>query len=243
MVATPDGRVGLKIKVTSPAWIPVEEVRILANGFVIQTFDATTIPPVKPVPPNFQSTARVTRFSKTIIMNVSLDTYFIVEAGAKIPADFNTLPTPPPILDAIEPGIIPEAVTNPVFVDRNGNNTFDPPGLPVQMVSNGTADLPKFAQVKIESTGSEGGFWVWVRSGFARFASRWTGTAVAQDRPGEMTGVTKEDKAKAAAKGEYFPLYEGFTIPADKAEALQRQADEQSAAAAAAAAAKAAETK
>src|ERR1051325_1124108 len=81
---------------------------------------------------------------KTIVMNISQDTYFIVEAGAKIPADFNTLPTPPPILDAIEPGIIPEAVTNPVFVDRNGNSIFDPPGLPVQTVSNDTAELPQF---------------------------------------------------------------------------------------------------
>ena len=43
------------------------------------------------------------------------------------------------------------------------------------------------------------------------------GDAIAQQTPGTMTGVTKRQKEKAIADGEYFPLYE-FSIPPEAAD-------------------------
>jgi hypothetical protein len=56
-------------------------------------------------------------------------------------------------------------------------------------------------------------------------AARVRGEAIAQNQPGKMTGVTEEQKAEAARKGEYFPLNE-FALPADAAAAAARQAEE-----------------
>ena len=60
-------------------------------------------------------------------MTAAIDTYYMVEAGPKLPPKLNTLPTPPPIVDIIEPDVVPLAFTNPIFVDRNANSVFDPP--------------------------------------------------------------------------------------------------------------------
>jgi hypothetical protein len=209
VLPAPDGRVRLRIRVRSPAWIPVEEVRIIANGFQVAAFDATTNPKVRPVPANFQKVGSTSRFTANVVMNISTDTYFIVEAGAKLPPSVNTLPTPPPIMDIVVPDVVPLAITNPIFADRNGNTTFDPPGLPVQMAA------------------APAGRWDRLWSTLTRLASRLTGEVVAEDAaPGEMTGVTEEAKQKAAARGEYFPLHE-FSIPLPAVEALRQEADEQ----------------
>jgi hypothetical protein len=176
-----------------------------SNGVI----DVTTSPNVKPAPTDFQSTGGIDRFSATLTRAIAQDTYFIVEAGAKLPASVNTLP-PPPIVDIVEPGVVPVAFTNPIFVDEDGNATFDPPGLPVMMASN--------------AGGEEPGFWAHLRRGLAQLAARLAGAVVAEGPPGEMTGVTKEEKAEAMRKGEYFPLRE-FTIPAGAVEAA-RQAEE-----------------
>jgi hypothetical protein len=209
-LGAPDGQVRLTIKVTAAAWIPVEEVRLIANGFLVAAFDATTSPSVKPAPANFQDTGGTDRFSATLTRAITQDTYFIVEAGAKLPASVDTLPPPPPIVDIVEPGVVPVAFTNPIFVDRDGNATFDPPGLPVMMASNTGPEEP--------------GLWARVRRGLAQLAARLAGTVVAEGPPGEMTGVSKEEKAQAMRKGEYFPLRE-FSLPAEAVEAARQAAE------------------
>jgi hypothetical protein len=226
LVSSADGKVRLRIKVLSAPWIPVEEVRVVANGFVVSTFDATTSPRVKPVPANFQKLGGTLRFQASLRTTVTQDTYFVVEAGPKLPTDIDTPPAPPPIVDIVEPDVIPMAITNPIFIDRNGNAMFDPPGLPVMPASNTVAERPVFARVELESDGTPalGRLWHRLAVGMARVASRMTGEVVAEDLKGEMTGVTKEEKAEAARKGEYFPLHE-FSIPAD-AVARARRAEE-----------------
>jgi hypothetical protein len=210
-VSIPDGRVRLKIRVTSAAWIPVEEVRVIANGFVVASFDETTRPRVIPTPTNFQANGGTRRFSTTFRYDITQDTYFIVEAGAKIPASIGTLPTPPPIVDIVEPGVVPLAITNPIFVDVDGGG-FDPPGLPVLSMASAT---PR-----------PSGLWDRIVGAVERFAARLTGTAIAQDAaPGEMTGVTEEEKAEAVKKGEYFPLRE-FKIPDEAVEAARKAAEQ-----------------
>jgi len=228
LVSPPGGVVKLKVKVLSPAWMPIEEVRIIKNGFTMASFDATgcltctgCTKPICPAPkPNVRAVpsdptmfGKTRRFRTNIQMTLGSDAYFIVEAGPKLAPSIDTLPTPPPVVDIIVPGVVPLAVTNPIFVDLAGNG-FDPPGLPVMMADDALAERPVYAA----TDGMIDRVW----RGLTRLASRLTGTAVAEDAPGEMTGVTKEDKAEAVKKGEYFPLEE-FRIPPEVVEQLRQQ--------------------
>jgi len=157
------------------------------------------------VPKSFERTGGTSRFHATVTLPVQRDTYFIVEAGAKLPPSVNQLPTPPPIVDIVVPGVIPIAITNPIFADTDGNGIYDPPGLPV---------MPTARQVAAP------GLWQRVRAGLDRLA----GEVVARDMPGEMTGVTREQKAAAVKRGEYFPIYE-FTLPPEAAEMAKAAED------------------
>ncbi len=208
-----DGNVKLKIRVSAPAWMPVDEVRIIANGFQVASYDGTTTPKVKPAPLNFQSTGGTSRFSATVTRTITQDTYFIVEAGAKLPANPNTLPPSPAIVAIVEPNVVPIAISNPIFADKDGNAAFDPPGLPVMMAST--------APVEEEAPG----FLARLRRGFQQLAMRLRGEVNAEDQaPGEMTGVTKEQKAEAVKKGEYFPLRQ-FSLPPEAVEAARKAAE------------------
>jgi hypothetical protein len=227
LASPPGGAVKLKIKVLSPAWMPIEEVHLIQNGFTVATFDESgclsctgcTVPVcpapkpiVKPVPADPTVLGKTRRFRANILMTLSDDAYFIVEAGPKFPADINTPPAVPPVVDIIVPGVVPYAITNPIFVDLAGNG-FDPPGLPVMSASNAPAE---------RGTLVAGGLLERLWDRLVHVASRLTGQAVAEDAPGEMTGVTEEEKAEAVRKGEYFPLQE-FRIPPEVAEQLRRQ--------------------
>jgi len=204
VVRAPRGRIRLAIQVRSPAWIPVEEVRIIANGFQVKAFDATTRPRVKAVPKNFEKTGGTSRFHATVTLPVQRDTYFIVEAGAKLPASIDQLPTPPPVVDIVVPGVIPLAITNPIFADVDGNGVYDPPGLPV---------MPAVRQIATP------GLWQRLWAGLGRLR----GEVIARDMPGEMTGITRAQKAAAVKRGEYFPIYQ-FTLPPEAA-AMAKEAD------------------
>ncbi|MFQ5691321.1 MAG: CehA/McbA family metallohydrolase, partial [Gemmatimonadota bacterium] len=89
----------LEIRVQATNWIPVEEVRVIANGFVVMTFDGTTLPAVRPAPNNplSQGKGQVERFEAEIPVSLSADTYFIVEAGAKL----DPLPSSPDFVNKI----------------------------------------------------------------------------------------------------------------------------------------------
>jgi hypothetical protein len=204
LVNAPAGRVKLSIRVRTPAWMPIEEVRVIGNGFVVASFDATTAPRVRPTPANFQKSGGTLRFRGVVPMTVTQDTYFIVEAGPKIPASITTLPVPPPIVDIVAPDVVPLAVTNPIFIDKDGNGSFNPPGLPVMTVRAAPTSM-----------------WARLGSLVDRLLARLGGEAVAEGAPGEMTGVTDEKKAEAAKRGEFFPIYE-FSIPKEALEELER---------------------
>jgi hypothetical protein len=164
LVKKTKGKVKLNITVTAPAWVPVEEVRILANGKQVMAFDATTNPRVAAAPTDPTSNQGVERFKATIKIKPKGDTYYTVEAGIKLPNAVDTnndgvidtgdtngdgkidandkglvQPKSPTIYAAIAPGSIPLAFTNPIFIDRNGNGKFDPPGLSATSIP--TADF------------------------------------------------------------------------------------------------------
>lgn len=213
-IACPTGsQIKLKIKVRTPAWMPIEEVRIIANGDILQSFDSTTVPPVKATPANFESSGGTVRFRKTLKFNPTVDTYYIVEAGPKFPVGISTLPTPPPIVDIVQPDVVPNSITNPIFVDIDGSVGFDEPGLPVILTASAEQAGPK-------------GLWQRLTDQLWHVASRLTtDEAVAQGEAGKMTGVTEEQKKEAVREGEYFPLQE-FSVPADAAAEFGRKAEE-----------------
>ena len=64
-------------------------------------------------------------------LRLAADTFLTVEAGPPL-GDEAALPTPPPIVDVVEPGVVPFAMTNPIFVDVAGDG-FTPPGLSVAL--------------------------------------------------------------------------------------------------------------
>jgi hypothetical protein len=204
-------QVKLKVKVRTPAWMPIEEVRVVANGAVVSSFDSTTSPKVRATPSNFESNGGTMRFRKTLKFTPTVDTYYVIEAGPKLPPSISTLPTVPPIVAIVQPDVVPGSMTNPIFVDTNNNAAFDPPGLPVILTAS--ADE------------APGGFWQRITGQLWNVASRFTGEAIAQGGTGEMTGVTEEQKHEAIRKGEYFPIHK-FAIPEDAAAEAARKAAE-----------------
>ena len=127
-ITSKNGKVKVKIRVTSPAWIPVDEVRLLVNGQVHETFDATSKPKVKPIPSNVESSGKTMRFKATRKVTLAQDGYLIVEAGIRLPAAGEPAPASPEVMNAILPGAVPFAFTNPVFVDVGGDG-YQAPGL------------------------------------------------------------------------------------------------------------------
>lgn len=220
-----DSVVTLRIRVQATNWIPVEEVRVIANGFVVPAlvFDETTSPAVRAGPtsrPFSQRKRQVVRFQAAVLVDLAAagDTYFIVEAGARL----DPLPSSPDPVAVVVPGMIPVAFTNPIFVDLAGDG-FDPPGLPV-MAANAEAGgaLPRFARVRRADAPAIGGWiarrWDGVRELLA--VSRSAAADEAAPAPAGTAGSTPEppggERREAAPPAErregYFPLYE-FAIP------------------------------
>jgi hypothetical protein len=133
------GKVKLQIDVRSPAWIPVEEVRVVTiRGFgaanrEVRTFDGTTKPRVKPVPKKFESSGGTARFRATVSFQYPGDYLLLVEAGPKL----GTAPTSPEIVDIVESGVVPLAFTNPIFIDVGGDGFALPAAAPVRTAITG----------------------------------------------------------------------------------------------------------
>lgn len=212
-LAPSTSNVTLSIRVLAANWIPVEEVRIYANGFLAASFDANTSPKVKPAPNNPRSRFKkhTRRFEADIPFSLSVDTWFVVEAGAKL----SPPPTPPPFVDMIVPGNEPIGFTNPIFVDLAGDG-FDPPGLPVMAsVPGGAESVPHFAQVERSDLSAWAKLGQWWDSALA--SARTWGSAEAHEEAPPLTGKELQaevERQKDRASEDYFPLYR-FSIPVE----------------------------
>ena len=118
---TGSGSVNLNITVEAAPWVPIDEVRIVKNGCVIQCFNSTTTPAVlaNPSNPYDQSTANVVRFDATVADTASTDSYYLVEASPNLPVP-GTNPTVNAVVDSVAAGNFPYGFTNPIFVDADG---------------------------------------------------------------------------------------------------------------------------
>jgi hypothetical protein len=124
------GEVDLHITVRAAPWIPVDEVRILAAGEIIQriALDSTPADPY--------GTAGVARFDDVVTVGpFGSDTFITIEAGFVMPDligldEYGRLllelgPSPEP-LGTVASGAHPLAFTNPIFIDTNGDGVYTP---------------------------------------------------------------------------------------------------------------------
>jgi hypothetical protein len=108
-----DGKVDIDIKVQSAPWISVEEVRLIINGRRKIIF---------PVDKPEQT---VLKFSGKISFPIEKDCYI----AAEVLGDKSLFPVHQARAryGLRENATLPYAVTNPVFIDVDGNGKFDPP--------------------------------------------------------------------------------------------------------------------
>ncbi|GAI76011.1 unnamed protein product, partial [marine sediment metagenome] len=101
------------IRVQSAPWVAVDEVRLIVNGERKLTFPVKT------------AKEKILKFTKQISLKLNKDSYIAVEVLGK-----NSLY---PVLQQysrkglLKDAALPYALTNPVFIDVDGNGKFDPP--------------------------------------------------------------------------------------------------------------------
>jgi hypothetical protein len=119
-------KIHISLKVQSAPWVAVDEVRIIING------ERKMIIPVNAKEKVIQ------KFNQEMNLKLERDSYIAVEVLGK-KSLYPVIQRPSKKSD-LDDAVLPYALTNPVFIDVDGNGKFDPP-LPEKI--NFTADLPK----------------------------------------------------------------------------------------------------
>jgi hypothetical protein len=118
-----DGTLDIRIKVQSAPWVSVDEVRIIVNG------ERKIILPVK------APREQILKFQDRISLNLEYDSYIAIEVLGNetlFPVVQNSTK-----YDGYECGPLPYALTNPIFVDVDGNGKFDSPLPKIKFISEG----------------------------------------------------------------------------------------------------------
>ncbi|MGQ9802064.1 MAG: CehA/McbA family metallohydrolase [Candidatus Saccharicenans sp.] len=108
-----DGKVRARIRVQSTPWIDINEVRVIVNGERKITFPVST-PAIKPL-----------KFDKKLDIELSADSYLVVEVSGQ--KSLYPVVQQPARTGQPEEAALPYALTNPVFIDFDGNGQFDAP--------------------------------------------------------------------------------------------------------------------
>lgn len=143
-VPVSDGVVSLHIEVEAPTWMPVDRVELYQNGILIHEWEG--------LDPD------VLKFAQDLDVEVERDSWFVVIAmgegnmapvmtAVEIPpvelqdVVVEALAEVPGVGSFVSPGVpiprdgpvFPFALTNPIWVDVNGDGTITPPGIPTFM--------------------------------------------------------------------------------------------------------------
>ena len=110
------GKVDLNIKVSAASWVPLDVIRIWANGEIVQS--------LKPGPQ-----AEIVRLDKMIPLSLEKDSWLVVETMMTPDAESGEPSLPGGLYNIVAPNMAPLAFTNPIFIDVDGNGRFDPPGI------------------------------------------------------------------------------------------------------------------
>jgi hypothetical protein len=121
-VAAPGGRVVVELAIAAAPWVPVDEVRLLANGELLRSWSPL---PGGDAPPTM-------RLRERVELELARDSFLTLEAGAPLDAE-------PAVwrashsgdyADVVARGFLPAAFSNPIWVDVDGDGRFAAPGLP-----------------------------------------------------------------------------------------------------------------
>jgi hypothetical protein len=127
-VAAPGGRVAVRLSIAAAPWVPVAEVRLLANGEVVRSWSGL---------PNGAS-APILRLRERVELTLERDAFLTVEAGAPLAFDADAQTTPEgDYANVIAPGFVPTAFANPIWVDADADGRFAAPGLPPRSLRAG----------------------------------------------------------------------------------------------------------
>ncbi len=121
-VAAPGGRVVVELAVAAAPWVPVDEVRLLANGELVRGWSQL---PRGDSPPTM-------RLRERVELDLARDSFLTLEAGAPldaVPAAW-AASHPGEYAEVVARGFVPAAFTNPIWVDVDGDGRFAAPGLP-----------------------------------------------------------------------------------------------------------------
>jgi hypothetical protein len=119
LVPAPDGVARVELAVAAAPWVPVDEVRLLVDGDVRETW--RDLPRESPL-----------RLERSHELALAADAFVTVEAGVALDVDPRAWRAAHAgaYADAAAVGYLPTAFANPILVDVDGNGRFDPPGLP-----------------------------------------------------------------------------------------------------------------
>jgi hypothetical protein len=113
LVKAETGKADISLRVWGAPWVDLDEVRIILNG------ERRIVFPVQAV------TSAIDKFEQEIRVSLTEDTAICIEAiGGKT---LYPVLQRPSRTGSREGGTLPYALTNPIFVDVDGNGRFDPP--------------------------------------------------------------------------------------------------------------------
>jgi len=128
-VAAPGGRVTVELAVAAAPWVPVEEVRLLANGEVVRRWSGL---PAGASPPTL-------RLHERVELVLERDSFLTLEAGAPLDAEPAAWAAAHAgdYAEVVARGFVPTAFTNPIWIDADADGRFAAPGLPPRSLRAG----------------------------------------------------------------------------------------------------------
>ncbi|HEY1551187.1 MAG TPA: CehA/McbA family metallohydrolase, partial [Kofleriaceae bacterium] len=115
LAPAPGGKATLEIRVRAAPWVSVSRVIIYVAGKVTKTFELPKLPTSGPL----AAIVPIERFHQKWPFTVPNDTYVVV----RIEGDQSLSPV---VGGGKDVTVFPFAITNPVFVDVDGNGKYDP---------------------------------------------------------------------------------------------------------------------
>jgi len=118
-VAAPGGEVAVEIEVSAAPWVPVDEVRLLLNGEVVRSFRDLAPP------------GEVRRLGREVTLTLPSDGFLTLEAGVALDVDRERwiAERGGVYASVVAPGFLPQALSNPIWIDVDGDGRSKAPGL------------------------------------------------------------------------------------------------------------------